>query len=157
MVSLTVMAMLSTMPATNVTYTKEEVVAACIIAEAGGEGTIGMYAVMAVIKNRSRGSVSPTSWYNVVTKKKQFSCFNNGINSVVAKAKTHDNWKTALNFVEAAKGNMVDPTKGATHYHVCTGPSKVSPYWTHPNFGGKNKKCIVTAVIGRHVFLSNVD
>jgi len=135
-----------------------ETVAACLILEAGGEKDIGMWAVMCIIKNRAKGSQSIAKWKTVVTKRSQFSCFNGRTTpSAIAIAKAHPKWDDAIKIVLAAQADFKDYTYGATHYHVCRGPSKVSPYWTATVYGGKNKKAEVTVVIGNHVFLKNVD
>jgi hypothetical protein len=135
-----------------------DTVAACLVLEAGGEGIYGMELVMSVIKNRSKGSEDPKNWFKVVTRPKQFSCFNGGVERAVAIAKKHPRFKYALDIVKRANfPHKKDNTNGATHYHVWRGDSKVEPYWTHPDYGGKNKKAIVTVVFQSHVFLKNVD
>lgn len=134
-----------------------DTVAACLILEAGGEGDKGMWGVMCVIKNRAKGSDLPAHWKKVATKKQQFSCFNDGLKGAIERARKHPKWDDAVKIVQSAMNPFTDYTYGATHYHVCTGPSRVTPYWTSPKFGGKNAKAIPTIVIGKHVFLKNVD
>jgi len=136
----------------------EDIIATTIIMEAGGEGFQGMKAVMCVIKNRSKGSDSVEDWKKVVLKRKQFSCFNNvSISSAIVLAKRHSKFNEALSLVEWAKQDADDITKGSTHYHVHQGKSRVTPYWTSPELGGKNKKAVIQGYIGNHVFLSSVD
>ena len=48
-----------------------ETVVACLVLEAGGEGTVGMEAVNEVIHNRSKKQKK--SLYQIVTARKQFS------------------------------------------------------------------------------------
>ena len=131
-----------------------ETVAACLILEAGGEPAGGMEAVFGVIKNRAK-SDDIAKWHEVVLKPKQFCCFNSGTSKAIVKAKEHPHWQKALSIVKNNDGT--DYARGATHYHVYRGRSKVTPYWTSPSLGGRNKKAIEVANIGNHVFLKNVD
>ena len=58
-------------------YTEQELIASCLYLEARGEGVYGMELVANVIQNRSKAyGMTPTE---VVTKRYQFSCFNNGV------------------------------------------------------------------------------
>jgi len=140
----------------NLAKIQKETVMACLILEAGGERPLGMDFVLHVIKNRSGGSKKIEDWYKVVTKKNQFSCFNDGIDAAVLRAKKHGKWLQASSIVDNINESN-DGTLGATHYHVFMGKSKVTPYWTHPKYGGVNKKAIVCREHGGHVFLKNVD
>lgn len=117
--------------------TKQEIVAATLIAEAGGETAFGaMEAVHEVILNRSVKRNLSTD--KVVLQKYQFSCWNGkNIDSVVSKAKKHSKWKQALQIVNSSKTNL---TKGADFYHT----KSVSPSW-------KNS-FVQTKVIGSHIF-----
>jgi len=145
--------------------TNLDVIATTLIGEAGGEGEKGMHAVMNVILNRAKGS-SDTARAAValVLKPKQFSMFNSytlgntDIKVIINKAKQHSNWKLAQEIaLKGLTGKLSDITDGATHYHVSSGPSKVTPKWTNPKLGGKNSSAVVTNTIGRHSFLKNVD
>lgn len=137
----------------------KEVVASCIVAEAGGEGYDGMYAVMCVIKTRAKGSTNINKYVDVVLKPAQFSIFNRLTTSQVhAKMKDHPKYAYALQLVHMAESDTLpDITGGSTHYHVYVGKNKVSPSWTAPSLGGSNKKALVMTKIGRHAFLKNVD
>ena len=57
------------------TWDQRELIAAVIIAEAGGEGKLGMEAVYEVIWQRA--ALAHDTYTNIVTKRKQFSCLNN--------------------------------------------------------------------------------
>ena len=95
---------------------KLEVVVACLILEAGGEGTVGMEAVNEVIHNRAKKQNK--SLYEVVTARKQFSCFNNGVEAAVAHAKKHSKWTEATRIL---KDPLTDHTGGAQYYHTTAG------------------------------------
>ena len=58
-------------------YSEREVVASCLYLEARGEGRTGLLAVASVIQNRAQAD--NLTAYQVITKPKQFSCFNRGI------------------------------------------------------------------------------
>jgi spore germination cell wall hydrolase CwlJ-like protein len=116
-----------------------ETVVACLVLEAGGEGKIGIEAVNEVIHNRAHKLNK--SLYDVVTARKQFSCFNSGIASAVAKAKKHPMWKTAIEILQAPVTNH---THGATQYHTI----HIHPYWEQ-DFLDKGYK---TVVIKHHKF-----
>jgi spore germination cell wall hydrolase CwlJ-like protein len=117
--------------------TKQEIVAATLIAEAGGETSKGaMEAVNEVIVNRSASR--RISADKVCLQKDQFSCWNGkNVDSVVSKAKKHPKWKIALSIVNSPKTNF---TKGADHYHT----KSVNPKW--------NRNMDIVKVIGAHIF-----
>lgn len=110
---------------------EKEVVAACLIGEAGGEGPQGMQAVMNVISNRAKGN--PAQFVKVCLKPYQFSFFNEATVSrskklvdIVDKAKKHPKWNIAMELVQnASKKKLEDITQGATHYHT----TAVNPSW----------------------------
>ena len=122
-------------------YTQDEIVAACLILEAGGEENPGMQAVLNVIKNRS----SPNkSMAQVVLRKWQFSCFNahtvegKPLAPLLDKAKSHIKWKRALDLVQ---NPPQDVTGGADHYFA--------DYIKPPKWAKDMK---FTVKIGRHLF-----
>lgn len=116
--------------------TREEVVAAVVIHEAGGEGIRGMEAVMEVVQNRSKER--NLTAFQVVTERKQFSCLNRiSLNGLVQKARSHSHWHEAIKL--ARTGSRTDWTRGANHYHA----TSVKPGWP---------KSSQTAKIGRHIF-----
>jgi hypothetical protein len=94
---------------------------ACLILEAGGEGTIGMQGVNEVIVERARSS--KTTEAAVCLRRKQFSCFN-GITwqQAVAKAQRHPKWDEAVRIVRSP---VTKHAQGANHY--CT--VSTFPYW----------------------------
>jgi spore germination cell wall hydrolase CwlJ-like protein len=107
----------------------QQVVAACLVAEAGGEQdpVKAMTAVMNVIANRARGD----AWYGktivgVVKKPKQFSCFNGGTARVIRDSRKHAQWLTATRIVATAEaGKLPDITHGATHYYAARGDQAI--------------------------------
>jgi spore germination cell wall hydrolase CwlJ-like protein len=120
--------------------TADEIVAACLVKEADCEGERGMIAVMNVVVNRAHRNSG--QFVSVVTKPKQFSCFNGFTpEQVVASAKKYRSWNIALAIVAKAKSGLLqDITGGATHYHA----SYVKPYWA--------KSLRFTVRIGSHLF-----
>ena len=117
--------------------------------EARGEGALGMQAVGNVVMNR----VNAGSWYgasikDVVTKKYQFSCWNeNDPNRAIIDAITPQ--QLSLNGTlaiarQVIAGTLPDITGGATHYHA----KNIKPSWA-----SSMKK---TATIGNHIFYKEV-
>lgn len=109
-----------------------EVVAACLIGEAGGEGEKGLQAVMNVVYNRAGGD--PARFKSVVLAPKQFSAMNsatgrrpkNSVANLVAMHKKHPLWSTALMTAHRASYKQLpDMTQGSTHYHA----SAIKPSW----------------------------
>ncbi len=132
---------------------EQNVIAACLVLEAGGEGEKGMQAVMNVIQNRAAGS--SRSYYSQTTKPKQFSCFgrasgfsSGGYTSFVAKARRSPSWETSQKIVRKAfAGKLPDLTSGATHYYAHT--RMAAPAWSW-DFDQ-------TVVIGSHTFLKKAS
>lgn len=123
-----------------------------IWAEARGEGPAGMQQVGHVIRNRvEKGTFGGRTYQGVVTKRKQFSCWNPGdpnrskltlehvekLNPKTPDAKALVQAYAAARLVMSRKS---DPTNGATHYHT----TAVNPYWT-----ADLKK---VAQVGSHIF-----
>ena len=118
-------------------HTPEDVIAATLILESGGEYSLGsMQAVHEVIVNRSiKRRISKAE---VCLQSYQFSCWNTGtLASKLAIAKRHPRWTEACVIVASKVTNY---TKGADHYHA----DYCKPYWA--------KHMKVTVVIGRHIF-----
>lgn len=143
-------------PAQNQPYTVEDVIAATIVDEAGGEKNAyeGMQAVLNVIMNRVNGNVQKAAMQCL--KPYQFSGWNkvnkkdiNDIKKYIDSKKSHARFKIALDLVNKAKsGSLKDITNGANHFLNIT---------TQQRSGGKlptwyNKDKVV-ADIGRHQFL----
>jgi spore germination cell wall hydrolase CwlJ-like protein len=109
--------------------------------EARGEGKEGMMAVANVTMNRVRSSAYPSTVCKVVYQHKQFSwVLDTRVNPVV---------RLTPEIMQIAKlavtGNLVDMTKGSTHFHT----TKVKPYWA------RHKK--QTVVIGNHIFYKSTN
>ena len=124
-----------------------DVVTACLLLEARGEGAEGMIAVMAVINNRAKGD--PCMYEAVVLKRWQFSAFNSSYGDpeelarLLTRAKKFRDWELAQGLVALTVSDLImDPTFGANHYHVAS--MSEYPYWSD------SKK--VTATIGNHIF-----
>ena len=117
-----------------------------IMLEAGGESYQGKLAVASVIWNRAEGKATQVE--AALTKRKQFSCLNNGQahaaasvdRMIIGQGGTEAWWDCLLIAGEIMDGTF-QPTVKATHYY---NPSKASPSW------GKKLKGKVT--IGRHTF-----
>ena len=121
-----------------VTISKSEIVAATLIAEAGGEkDSRAMHAVAEVIYNRSTSrKISPAQ---VCLQPKQFSCWNNkDVEGGIEKAKKHKKWANALQIAQNL--GSTNYTKNAQFYHT----TKVNPSW--------NKKMLATVTIENHIF-----
>lgn len=123
---------------------------------------LGMECISEVIYNRSKKN--PENFRDVLLKKYQFSCLNIHtikkvrLHHLVDKAQSRPNWKDALDIAKRLCNNEVTSHVGeATHYHVYAGKYAVKPYWTDVSLGGYNEKAKVTAFIGNHVFLKDVD
>jgi spore germination cell wall hydrolase CwlJ-like protein len=120
-------------------HSDEELLAAVLIAEAGGEGEVGIRAVYEVIQNRViERDLTPAQ---IVRQRFQFSCLNvETESSLVARARQHPQWGFALRTVHAHR--RTDLVKGANHYYApALGPR---PYWS--------RGLEPVAVIGGHSF-----
>ena len=115
-----------------------DIVAACLVGEAGGEKDAkrGMQAVMNVIANRAGGDRS--KFVAVCLKRKQFSMFNRATGkrprTTVAKVtdqyRKHPLWATAQQLVKrAAVGSLEDITGQAKFYHEVS----INPDWARPD------------------------
>ena len=98
--------------------------------EARGESIAGQKAVVKVILNRAKKNNWPVS--NVVLARKQFSCFNKGlddpsvwIRKIITAAEVLENVEAGFNEWQAG-----DKLQGATHYYALLGmPNHQPPYW----------------------------
>jgi len=119
-------------------YEEKELVAAVLIAEAGGEGRKGMEAVNEVIVERS--TARKQSLAHIVTAKWQFSCLNKRTpDELIAIAKKRANWNEALDVV---KKPLTKHTAHANHYFATW--MKSPPHWA------EGRKPVAT--IGQHAF-----
>ena len=109
-----------------------EIVATCLVLEAGGEGPEGMQAVLNVILNRSGGNL-----YRMVpetVKPGAFSCMASVWKSdlpdyepLISCAKDQSAaYEEATQLIALMEeGFLADNTHGATHYHAAS----IHPYW----------------------------
>lgn len=111
-----------------------DTVANTILAEARGEGFKGMYAVAAVIKNRS--DLSGRTPELECLRPKQFSCNNHGVQNLLDGSREA---RYALFLSQNIERLDTSGVNGATHYH--SGPA---PKWA------KGKKPVLT--LGNHNF-----
>jgi len=115
---------------------QQEVIAAVLIGEAGGEGRKGMEAVLEVIHTRAREQHKLP--YHVVTERFQFACLNHVSQATLVQlGRRHPRWAEAVRLV--SRSVQTNWTHGTNHYHEVT---------IHP--GWKNRICRV----GRHIFYS---
>lgn len=133
----------------DLTQNQDLWLAKTIYGEARGEGLKGMQAVANVVMNR----VNAGSWYgasvkDVVLKKWQFSCWNDGDpNKKVIENMTPAQLEASGALAIARKaiaGDLADITGGATHYHN----KHIKPSWAL-----SMKR---TATIGNHIFYKEV-
>ena len=139
-------------------YTVEDVIAATIVDEAGGEKNAyeGMQAVLNVIMNRVNGDVRKAAMQCL--KPYQFSGWNKinkkdteDIKQFIDSKKSHSKFKTALDLVNQAKsGSLKDITKGANHFLNVQLTKQQRSGGNLPSWYNKDK---VVADIGRHQFL----
>lgn len=105
-------------------YTVEDIIAATLVDEAGGEKNAGegMHAVLNVIMNRAKGNIRNAAMECL--KPKQFSGWNkvnkkdvNDIKKFIDSKKNHSKYKEAIKLVQQAKsGTLKDITKGSNHF-----------------------------------------
>lgn len=98
--------------------------------EARGESAKGQRAVVKTILNRSQAKGWPIE--NIVLARKQFSCFNNGLDAASLWIKDIKTFATVSNNCAQAAREWAagDTLQGATHYYAIKGmPDKKPPYW----------------------------
>lgn len=124
-----------------------EIVATCLVLEAGGEGSDGMQAVLNVILNRADGYLHRMVQQTI--KPGAFSCMAPVWNRTAPNYSPLINqamnqpgaYKTALRLIDIMEqGLLFDNTGGATHYHA----DSIHPYWAD------SLRYLTT--IGRHIF-----
>jgi N-acetylmuramoyl-L-alanine amidase len=124
-----------------------EVLATCMVLEAGGEGQDGMQAVLNVILNRADGNL--TRMMPETVKYGAFSCMSSiwrveepDYSPLIRRAMNQPAvYEEALKLVAIMEqGLLTDNTGGATHYHA----DYVTPYWA------ASLRYITT--IGSHLF-----
>jgi len=121
-------------------------IAIVIMLEAGGEPRTGKLAVASVIWNRAEGQAANVE--KVLTKRRQFSCLNNGLAHAAANANRMRQgkigamaWMDCAMIAERIMDGTFQPTVTANHYY---NPSLCSPSW------GKALRGKTT--IGNHTF-----
>lgn len=109
-----------------------QIVAACMVLEAGGEGQDGMQAVLNVMLNRAKGDFGQL--VPVTVKYGAFSCMASiwktnspDYGPLLSRAQRQPGpFIDAMNLIALMEqGQLQDNTHGATHYHA----DYVSPYW----------------------------
>lgn len=139
-------------------YTIEEIVAATLVDEAGGEKNPidGMHAVLNVIMNRAKGNIRQAAVECL--KPKQFSGWNKinkkdpeSIKQFIDSKRNHSKFKDALDLVNKAKsGSLKDITKGANHFLNVQLTKQQRKGGNLPSWYDSNK---VVADYGKHRFL----
>jgi hypothetical protein len=130
----------------------QEVIAATLIGEAGGETeSNSLKAIYDVLENRA-GNNTDYELASKALKNLQFSCWNDvgrntsEIKNYIKDKKEHSKWNTAMVIVKNKNSGNV--TKGATHYYAYKGPNAISiesgPDWL--------KSMKETVSIGNHKF-----
>jgi hypothetical protein len=126
---------------------EREILAKTIMAEAGGEGYLGMLAAGAVMDNRRKAGGYGDGFEGVIMKPGQFSAWNGvtgyaggegGLN-MAGMRPSEDAYRAADAILS---GQYSDPTGGATHYY---NPSVANPKWGTRSGGEWTK-------IGNHIF-----
>ena len=135
---LAVVITLSAGTTTTKKSTDQEVIAMTILGEARGEGIAGMYAVAAVIAQRSINRSRPPKV--ICLQPRQFSCWNSGRD--LRHLLSGPNAKYAMDLAKNIKLTNRKVTGFADHFHSVN--IKPIPYWAD-----LNKK---TTTINNHVF-----
>lgn len=124
-----------------------QILASCMVLEAGGEGSDGMRAVLNVILNRSNGNLQRMVPETVKTG--AFSCMSSVWRShspdyspLISRAMNQPGvYEEALELISTMEqGLLTDNTGGATHYHA----DYIRPYWA--------SSMRYLTKIGRHIF-----
>ena len=109
-----------------------QIVASCMVLEAGGEGPAGMQAVLNVILNRARGDLNRV--VPATVRRGAFSCMSSIwqidapdysplIDRAMNQAGAYAAASQLIDIME--QGLLLDNTSGATHYHA----TYINPYW----------------------------
>ena len=117
----------------------QELCAAVLVAEAGGEGGFAMHAVWEVIHTRAINR--KLSHADVVRQRWQFSCLNRvSAEALIKRGKRHRRWPQAMAI--AGRRPQTKLTAGADHYHAASMAKR--PYWA--------RGATPTATVGGHLF-----
>lgn len=139
-------------------YTVEDIIAATLVDEAGGEKDAerGMTAVLNVLMNRAKGDVRRAG--GECLKPKQFSGWNNvnkldvnSVNKFIDSKRKHAKYAMALKLTaEARSGKLKDITNGSDHFLNINLTKAQSSKSNLPSWFDSKK---VTTTIGNHTFL----
>lgn len=131
----------------NITAEQEKIIdilARTVWAEARGEPIEGQKAVISVILNRAKNN--PNNIVNVILKREQFSCWNNGTPS----QGNGNIWDNIVQMsTQAVLGNFQKNTFH-DHYFNPKKTKKGKPYWGYVNGNLRQPNVF----IGNHVFMS---
>jgi len=119
------------------------ILAKTLYAEAAGESESGKLAVASVIYNRAGGR--PSNMDDVVKKRRQFSCWNDGqckINYNKNNPTDKKAWDSCVQIAKQLANGTFKPTVKYTHYHT----TAISPNWS--------KGITDFQIIGNHKFLN---
>jgi spore germination cell wall hydrolase CwlJ-like protein len=125
-----------------------QIVASCMVLEAGCDGAEGLQAVLNVILNRADGYLHRMVPETI--KRGAFSCMSSVWNSsspnyspLIRRAQNQDRaYRTALRLIATMeKGMLWDNTYGATHYHA----TSIRPYWV-------SDMSYITTIGGHHFY-----
>lgn len=116
---------------------EQELIAAVLVGEAGGEGSDGMCAVLEVVWTRHLERKQ--TFLEVITTRKAFSCMNSKTpQALVQRSRSHKEWNYAMLLAEHRPRSRL--AKGANHFHK----TNINPRWAR----GKRP----VAIIGNHKF-----
>lgn len=134
--------------ANGLSETDRQIVASCMVLEAGCDGLTGMQAVLNVILNRAEGYLHRMVPETI--KHGAFSCMAEVWNSpspdysrLISRAQNQkDAYTKAMRLiVTMERGMLWDNTYGATHYHATT----INPYWA-------SDMTYITTIGGHHFY-----
>jgi spore germination cell wall hydrolase CwlJ-like protein len=117
-------------PLTAPVGAERALIAAVIIAEAGGEADWrrGTQAVWEVIHNRA--AATGRTYTQVVTRRSQFSCLNNTTPARLGQRMSQHRWYGWVHEVLLRTTPRTNLTRGANHYHAGR-----QPYWARGRRG----------------------
>ena len=125
-----------------------QIVASCMVLEAGCDGSEGLQAVLNVILNRSEGYLH--RMVPEAVKYGAFSCMSSvwrtsepNYSPLIQRAQNQDQaYNTALRLIATMeRGLLWDNTYGATHYHA----TYIRPYWV-------SDMSYITTIGGHHFY-----
>lgn len=132
----------------NLSETDRQIVASCMVLEAGCDGVEGMQAVLNVILTRADGFLHQLVPQTI--KRGAFSCMSQvwhepspNYSPLISRAQNQgDVYDNALNLISIMEqGLLWDNTYGANHYHA----TYVNPYWV-------SDMSYITTIGGHHFY-----